>query len=131
MPLSTQLPGLYYLETESKGRSVFTSEDIVEGSIIEVCPVIIINPEETQVIHKTHLHDYYFIWDIETGSSAIALGYGSLYNHDEHPNSEFELDRANLTIRFIALKNISAGTELTVNYIAAKEEGVKLWFDPK
>ncbi len=131
MPLSTQLPGLYYLDTESKGRSVFTSEDITEGSIIEICPVIIINPEETTTIHKTQLHDYYFIWDIETGSSAIALGYGSLYNHSDDPNSEFEVDRSNQTIRFVALKHILAGTELTVNYIAAKEEGVKLWFDPQ
>ena len=131
MPLSTQLPGLYYLETDSKGRSVFTSEDIVEGSIIEICPVIIINPSETKVIHKTHLHDYYFIWDIETGSSAIALGYGSLYNDSESPNIEFELEKSNQTIRFLALRNIQAGDELTVDYIAAKDEGIKLWFDPK
>ncbi len=131
MPLSTQLPGLYYLETESRGRSVFTSEDIVQGSIIEICPVIIISPEETQVIHKTQLHDYYFIWDMETGSSAIALGYGSLYNHSESPNVEFELDKSNQTIRFLALRNIQAGDELTADYIAAKDEGVTLWFDPK
>jgi len=129
--LTTQLPGLYILDTEKRGNAVFCANDIVKGSLIELCPVILLDPADTQVIHKTKLHDYYFIWDIEQGSSAIALGFGSLYNHSYKSNAEFEVDRAALSIRFIAKKDIPSGQEITIDYIASKEEGIELWFEPK
>lgn len=130
MSLTTQLPGLYILDTEERGNAVFCVEDISTGSLIELCPVIILDPTDTEVIHKTRLHDYYFIWDIEKGSSAIALGFGSLYNHSDQPNAEFEIDRDSKAIRFIAKKDIPSGEEITIDYIASKEEGIELWFKP-
>jgi SET domain-containing protein len=131
MPLSTQIPCLYIINNEQRGRSVLTSEHIPKDSIIEICPVIILSEEDTKNIHKTHLHDYYFVWDIEKGSSAIALGYGSLYNHSETPNAEIELDYSETCIRFIATRDIDNGEEITIDYIAAKDENIKLWFDPQ
>jgi len=128
MPLSTQLPYLYIADDDNKGRSVFTSEDIEEGSIIEICHVVILNKKDTKIIHETHLHDYYFVWDIVKGTSAIALGYGSLYNHDDDNNAEFELDLIENVIRIIAQRKISAGEEITLDYKGHKEEGNKLWF---
>ena len=59
--MSTQIPGLYILETEEKGRGIYTSIDISAGDIIESAPVIICDSVDTKLIHKTHLHDYYFI----------------------------------------------------------------------
>ena len=128
MPLSTQLPFLYFLETEEKGRAVFSSEDIPRGTLIESAPVIILNAEDTARIHQTHLHDYYFTWDLDAKTSAIALGYGSLYNHSDTPNASFELDRTAKAIRFIAIQDIPANKEITVDYIALKDEGYNLWF---
>ena len=130
MALTTQLPGLYLLEVEEKGRGVFCLEDISKESLIELCPVIIIPPKETAIIHKTSLHDYYFIWDIDANSSAIALGYGSLYNHSENANADFYSDKADHQIKIIASRDIPAGEEITINYISIKETGFELWFEP-
>jgi len=128
--LTTQLPGLYILDTNNRGRAVFCSEKISSGSLIEICPVIVLDVEDTESVHHTSLHDYYFIWDIDKGSSAIALGYGSIYNHSETPNAEFEIDLQSKVIRFVAIQGIAAGEEITIDYIAAKEEGIELWFNP-
>lgn len=129
--MKTQLPGLYIVPTEAKGRSVFCVRDILEGSIIEICPVIILNAADTEAIHKTGLHDYYFVWDIEQNTSAIALGYGSLYNHSENPNADFDILPETEEISFFALRDIPAGEEITIDYIASKDEGIKLWFEVK
>lgn len=131
MSLTTQIPGLYILDTENRGRAVFCVENISKGSLIEICPVIVLNTKDTDLVHMTKLHDYYFVWDIDRGTSAIALGFGSLYNHSELPSAEFEIDMETKEIRFLALKDIPSGEEITIDYIAAKDEGGKLWFEPK
>jgi len=128
MPLSTQLPFLYIIEDEEKGRMVCSSERIEKGSIIELCHVIILNEKDTKIIHETHLHDYYFVWDIVKNTSALALGYGSLYNHDDNNNADFELELIQKVIRIIAIREIEPGEEITLDYRGHKEEGNKLWF---
>lgn len=129
--LSTQLPDLYILEDEVKGRGVYCSQDIPEGSMIELCPVIIIPPNDTKAIHETSLHDYYFIWDRHINSSCIALGYGSLYNHSDSPNAEFLNDYENNMIRIQALTYIPAHQEICINYISKDEDEFRLWFENK
>ena len=57
-----QIPGLYIAQSSKEGRGVFTSVPINEGDIIEVCPVIEIPISQVPIIHKTVLHDYYFLW---------------------------------------------------------------------
>ncbi len=131
LSLTTQLPGLYVLDTDNKGRAVYCAEEILAGSLIELCPVIVLSKQDTQAIHNTTLHDYYFMWDLEEGSSAIALGYGSLYNHSEKANAEFLIAPESREIKIMATADIPAGEEITLNYIALKESGVELWFDPK
>jgi len=130
MALLTQIPNLYILESPQKGRGVFCTDDIQKGSVIEICPVIVLNKKDTQAIHKTKLHDYYYLWDAKEGSSAIVLGFGFIYNHSENPNAEFELLHESQEVKFIALEQINAGTEITTNYIASQNEGYSLWFDP-
>ena len=124
------MPGLYILDSEKKGRAVYCLHDIAEGSLIEICPVIVVPPKDTLAIHNSILHDYYFMWDMEAKSSAIALGYGSLYNHSDQPNAEFLIDRTTTEIKIMAIQDVTAGTEITLDYIAAKDEGISLWFDP-
>jgi SET domain-containing protein len=72
------------------------------------------------------LHDYYFQWDGD--QAAIALGLGSLYNHSEAPNAEFEMDYDFDQIRFAAILDIAAGQEITTDYRSGKPE-MKLWFE--
>lgn len=128
--LTTQLPGLYIIGSENKKRCVFCSEKIEKGSTIELSHVIVLNAEDTKAIHKTSLHNYYFLWDVEKGTSAIALGFGSLYNHSDDPNTDFEIQPAEELIRFFAVKDIEAGEELCIDYIGLKDAGARLWFEP-
>jgi len=122
-----QIPHLYIAHTDY-GRGVFTSAPITKGSVIEVCHVIVIPKGELPIIHKTCLHDYYFLWGDKMQQCAIALGYGSLYNHAVHPNANFILDIANQTIDIEAIADIPAGTEITLNYHGEPGDSEPLWF---
>ncbi len=123
-----RIPGLYVTFSNERGRGVFTAIDIREGDVIEICPVIPIPKSELPVIHKTILHDYYFLWGEKMDECAIALGFGSLYNHEIHPNANFILDFENDTIDIVAIKDISAGEEITLNYHGAPGDDEPLWF---
>ena len=125
-----QIQGIY-ISKGINGRGVFAGIEIQEGSPIEFCPVIIIPEKEVDAIHHTELHDYYFIWGEEDEQAAIALGYGSLYNHSYTPNADFILDLAEETINFFAIRKIKAGEEITINYHGLPEADDELWFDEK
>ena len=105
--------------SEGKGRGVFAAKKFRSGEIIEQAPVIVIPGRELQHIKDTVLNDYYFIWGqdqdkLKTG--AIALGYGSLYNHSYSPNATFIKKHKDLIIEFKALQDIEEGEEITINY---------------
>ena len=122
-----QLPGLFLNDSPRGGRGVFTSRPIPAGSVIELAPVIVLSPGDRRRIHDTHLHDYYFLWDND--GAAIALGYGSLYNHSPTPNAEFTLDYEFAQIRFTALRDLAAGEEIVTDYTSGQERA-ELWFLP-
>ena len=125
------IPGLFIATSGGRGRGVFTAEEVHEGDLIEICPVIIIPKKELSLIDKTVLHDYYFLWPGEEGLSCLALGYGSIYNHAAQPNAEITFDLTAKTILVIAVENISAGEEIFVNYQGNVENPPSLWFDVK
>jgi len=123
-----QRPGLYITHSEEKGRGVFTAEPISAGELIEICPVIVIPQSEVPIIHKTVLHDYYFVWREDHKECAIALGFGSIYNHEVHPNANFIVDYENLTIDIEAITDIQPGDEITLNYNGESGNETPLWF---
>ena len=94
-------------------------EDLPAGSFIEICPVIIISEADKKKIHKTFLHDYYFLWGIAEKQAAIALGYGSLYNHSYAPNAQFVAILEEESILIESILPIEAGSEITINYNGA------------
>ena len=79
-----------------------------------------------KTIHDTLLHDYYFIWP--GGGCAIALGYGSLYNHSSNPNAIVIFDEESSEIIFQCISTIKAGTEILYDYTGG-EKSVSLWFN--
>ena len=93
-----------------KGRGVFARKDIKKGVVFETVPLIVFENHECE---GSKMATYVFEWTKKT--SAIALGYGSLYNHSFQPNSRY-YDGRNDTKIFMALRDIKAGEELTVNY---------------
>ena len=123
-----QVPGLYVAASGQRGRGVFTATELRPGDLIEICPVIIIPGKEKALIDQSILYDYYFLWDEEQGSIALALGYGMLYNHRNEANAEAERDLAADLIRIHCLKPIAAGEEIFINYSFRPETQSKLWF---
>lgn len=124
------LPFLYIKELPNKGRAILTAQDIPKGSVIEICPVLILCVEDSKKIHQTSLHDYYFLWGI-TGETAIALGYGSIYNHSSTANADYEMLLDENNIRISAIRDISAGEEICFNYMDGGEQKSELWFEEK
>ncbi len=127
-----RIPSVYVTSSAIHGRGVFTSGDIEEGTLIEICPVIVIPEIELNAIHATILHDYYYYWGEEEKEAAIVLGFGSIYNHSFKPNAEVVPSYEDFQFSFYAKRKILAGEEITVNYNGDDDNSKEpLWFHDK
>ena len=114
--------------TPDKGRGVFATEKIRSGDLIESTEVIVVPSEQRSLLDATVLYNYYFSWGAEANEAALALGLGSLYNHSYSPNAHYVKDRAGAKIDFVAIRDIAAGEEITVNYNGDPKSLKPLWF---
>jgi SET domain-containing protein len=124
-------PGIYVAPTEKKGLGVFTHQPILEDDIIEICPIIIIPPEQVAIIDPTIFYHYYFTWDHPENSACIALGYGSIYNHSFSPNAEVVADDSVDSLTIKCIRNIHPGEEICIDYCGGIENIKDLWFELK
>jgi SET domain-containing protein len=98
-----------------KGRGLFATQTIESGSIIENSPILLFQRDEWESHGKyTILQHYTFRW--KNGCYAIALGIGSLFNHDRVPNVGWLRLYDENIIRFTALQKIEIGEELCISY---------------
>lgn len=104
------------------GRGVFARRPIRAGTIIERVPVLLIPREqvfdESNVARRDcRLSWYVYEWAEGGGEEyvAVALGYGSLYNHSYQSNAVYRPGPPD-TLEFVALRAIEANEEVTVNY---------------
>lgn len=118
---------IYVKKIPGKGRGVFAGRPIRKGVIIERVPVVIFPVQEiyTDTI-STKLADYVFNWGDD--EVAIALGYGSLYNHSYRPNAAYAAKGRQAQV-YSALRDINSDEEITVNYNGSSSSRAKLWFD--
>lgn len=93
-----------------RGRGVFARQAIKSGAVIEEVPILIVTWDE---IADSELADYAFVYT--STKSAIALGYGSIYNHSFDPNARYD-DVGRKKKVFSAIKDIKKGEEIFVNY---------------
>jgi SET domain-containing protein len=120
-------PGLYYAPSGKHRYGMYCTEPIDEESVIEICPVLLLTSTEAKTIDRSHtLYSYYFEWT--RGRIAIALGYGSLYNHSKDPNAYFDPDYKNQLILFKAHRHIAPGEEILVDYHAGNPDE-EVWFE--
>lgn len=103
---------IHVKQARGKGRGVFARQFIPEGTVFERVPVLVI-PEDEVLEQPGVLSHYVFEWG--RGTVALALGFGSMYNHSFSPNARYD-DVGRLTKIFTALRDISAGEEITINY---------------
>ena len=109
---------------KGKGRGVFARRLIRKGQVIETVPVIVLPAEE--VGDGSAMMSYCFEWG--RGRMALALGYGSLYNHSYRPNARYD-DVGPKTKEFTALRDIEPGEEITVNYNGTPRSRAAVWFE--
>ena len=112
-----------------EGRGVFATKDFSEGDTIECCPVLPIfidtedEDEDCEITdeddqlrfewNSTNLTNY--VYDF-SWYQVIALGYGSLYNHSDDPNVDYDTyEEANMIV-MSAARDIKAGEQLFIAY---------------
>jgi hypothetical protein len=100
--------------------------------VVEICPVVVVRGSFWKL--PVELQRLVFGWHLlasEPGTHALALGFGSLYNSANPANMRFEADRQRAVLRFIAVRSIAAGEELTINYSSTgggAESSTNDWF---
>lgn len=124
-------PYLYIDKSKGRGRGVYTKEKIPAGTRIETSPVLVLSYDDTEIVDQTRLHNYIFLWGVKETRSCVALGFCSIYNHDYHPNCEYEMDFTEETMSIITLRDIKKGEELFINYNGDVTDTSPLWFDIK
>ena len=103
-----------------RGRGVFAARPFVLGEVVEICPVVIVRGRAR--VLPPEIRTIVFDWGVLSGASepisAIALGYGGLYNHSDPANLRYDALAPTPCLRFTAVRDIAAHEELTINYNA-------------
>ena len=122
----TQTDAIEVKQIKGKGRGVFARRLIYDGEVIERVPVLVLPVGESRTASgPTPMSDYCFDWG--RGTVAVALGYGSLYNHSYQPNARYD-DESGQTKVFMAIRDIAPGEEIVVNYNGEPGDKTPVWF---
>ena len=114
MKFGTFTSTVYVSDAGKKGRGVFAFQDIPAGALIERCPVVILTKSDSKKNDRTIMRAYRFAW---RDGAAVALGYGSLYNHSEkHPNADWTSNYKDRYIEFRAAQDIVVDEEILIDY---------------
>jgi hypothetical protein len=119
--------GIKVAEIPGKGRGVIAAKPFEIGDILERAPVIVLGMSDTEKIVDTILLFYHYCWGTE--STVIACGYGSLYNHSIEPNAVYHKNLETNELIFVAIRQIAAGDEITVNYNGDPQDKTPIIFE--
>ncbi len=123
-------PSLEVAEYEGRGRGMRARRPFKKGEAIERSPVIVIPREQWPNVEHTVFFDHTFYWGEDEEDAALALGFGSLFNHSYRPNAVYTRLFAEGQIHFFALRDIVPGEEITINYNGDPDDDQPLWFTP-
>ncbi|MFX1500587.1 MAG: SET domain-containing protein-lysine N-methyltransferase [Promethearchaeota archaeon] len=119
--------------SENKGRGAFAKKPIKKGTIIDVAYVVPIPNKQYKKIYKTILYNYCYIWEdpehMPAFRNAITLSVSQFINHSFEPNVKYLYDYENKTIEFSAIRDISKGEEILVNYNGLVDDKSPMWFE--
>ncbi len=105
---------LYLKKSKNRGWGVFCKQKILKGRVIETSPIILIPKKHLHKFSNTAIDSYRFTYWGDT--TAIVLGYSSLYNHSKNANCAWRVNRKSQTFTFYATENIPANTEILHDY---------------
>lgn len=114
-------PLLYIKKVRGMGRGVFAGQRIRCGQIIEVCPMLLFPFNDFDALgtatgsglYGTTFENYIFGMG---NHAALALGYGSLYNHSRNPNAFHSKDKAKSEITIHANRQIKKDEQIFIDY---------------
>ncbi|KAK5134267.1 hypothetical protein LTR08_006811 [Meristemomyces frigidus] len=119
--LSRHAP-LHLVSNTPKGRGIFAGQDIPARTVIDTCPVLVLDPQENVAhIEKTSLYHYTYNWPLPGGKAgktqAVVFGLGSMFNHStQDQNVGWTRDLEHQLIVYRALRPIAEGEELCISY---------------
>lgn len=129
-------PGcLFRIRMGPRGRGLFATEQIPPLTVIHIAPCVLVSKDEYDTHMRFTILEHYLFNDYLSsgGDKLLALGYGSLFNHDSRqPNVNYRVNsnkkknsnNAAATITYMSgPKPIRKGDELCISY------GSKLWFE--
>lgn len=95
------------------GLGVYTNRDFNIEDIVEIAPVIRV---QTNYLFQENniLNDYIFRDPYDNDYKIVALGFGSMYNHQDEPNMKYYYQNGKMIYQ--AIKPIKAGDELFISY---------------
>ena len=129
-------PDVYVAKVSKTGDAlgVFSSVSLEAGDLVEICPVILYTGSPKFRDRTSHLLAFYEFENRlqKEGKSEhttiFCLGYGGLYNHSDTPNASlakeirqkkdlgiYDIDTTR-AVAFVALLDIKAGDEITIDY---------------
>ena len=91
--------------------------------------MIVFSEKDRNAINDTFIYEYYFEWGKSGRKGALALGFGSLYNHSYTPNAKYNPDFDLNILEFEAVKDILPGEEITVNYNLDPDDDTPVWWE--
>jgi uncharacterized protein len=120
-----------------KGWGVVAGDIIQAGETVEVAPIIRLFRSITD--QHLNLKHRVFDWAAlggRVGETALALGYGSMYNHGNPANLSYRAlhNGSASALVFTAARDIAAGEELTINYNDTKGDTISTrdnWFEER
>jgi len=119
--------------SEKKGRGAFAKIPIKNGAIIDIAYVVPIPNKDYKKIYKTILYNYCYIWEdpqhMPAFRNAITLSVSQFINHSFEPNVKYLYDYESKAIEFSAIRDISKGEEILVNYNALVDDKSPMWFE--
>jgi uncharacterized protein len=118
--------GLQVDRSPIHGAGVFATKAYAAGALIERCPLLIVPPVQGPAIADSIFGDYVYEWE---GGYALALGFGSLYNHARSSNAHYEMDYDTEEIHIVAERAIRKGEEITINYNGDPDDPSHVWFE--
>jgi len=105
-------PYLEFKESKIHRNGVFTQGDLKIGERIERSYYTVLDVELENLDSITK--QYVFSYPKQGDKLSLVWGFGSIYNHSNHPNVDWYYDGD--VIVWECIKNINKGEELTHNY---------------
>jgi hypothetical protein len=106
----TELDWPLAVGVSKRDRMIIAARPFMAGELVHVAPVVVVPNEQVAGV----LENYVYTW--RRGRSAIALGFGSLFNHSKTPTLCLQKYPTKRLIMYWAIRSIDAETELTIDY---------------